>query len=185
MTDLNTIINHLTLEQARAILRKIVEENRALAEQVITITVVQHEDEEWEDIALGLVDELERLQVEDVWDRSGPTRDGYVETDVVATEMIDDVLVPYMEEMKKYHDFGMSQEADELCKGTIAGFYRFEYHSATEFKEWSIDAPLAFAEAVVKAWKENVPSETSLQDLVQFNKSELNGWLTNSLNSRV
>lgn len=185
MADLNTIINHLTLEQAQSVLRAITAENPAIAERAIEIALAQRGIESWEDVAYGLVDGLEYLKPEEVWDRAGPTRDGYVDTPEAAEEMIEEVVAEYLTEMKRYHALGMKQEASELCKGLAAGFYRFAHQSKSEFKNWAGDGPQAFAESAVELWKEGSPSDAEWQSFIDFNQDELNGWLTYSVRSRV
>jgi hypothetical protein len=45
-----------------------------------------------EDIAESVYAELERLDVEEVWDRSGKTRHGYVDPGEAADSMIDEIF---------------------------------------------------------------------------------------------
>lgn len=185
MTDLDTIIDNLTIEQAQSILREATADNQKLAERVTQIALAQQTDENWEDIAFGLVEELEQLRAEEVWNRAGPSRDGYVDTSEAAEEMLEEALDVYLTEMKKYQALGMQHESSELCQGLTAGFYRFTHQSKSEFKDWAGDGPQAFAESVVDLWKESSPSDAAWQAFTEFNETELNGWLTYSLRSRV
>jgi hypothetical protein len=50
-----------------------------------------------------LYDELDALEVGDVWDRAGPTRHGYVEPSEAADQMIEGVLAPFLEELEPWH----------------------------------------------------------------------------------
>ena len=185
MTDLNTIIDHLTLGQAQSILRTITAHNQSIAEEILELALAQHTAVSWEDIAYGLFDELEQLEPEEVWDRAGVTRDGYVEPHEAAEEMIDEVVSPYLTELKKVQALGMHDAASEICKGLIAGFHRFAQQSTSAFKDWAGDGPRDFAESVVDAWKEDLPSDEAWQDIKEFNEIDLRGWLTYSLRSKV
>lgn len=54
-----------------------------------------------------LYDELDALEVEEVWDRAGETRYGYVEPGEAADQMIDDVLEPLLKELARYEKLGL------------------------------------------------------------------------------
>ncbi len=83
--------------------------------------------EDVEEVAAALYDELDALEVEEVWDRAGRTRHGYVETSEVASQMIEAVLAPYLEELSRYQALGLNLEAGEMCQGLLLGLYQFEH----------------------------------------------------------
>ena len=115
-----------------------------------------------EDVAVVLYNELDALEVEEVWDRAGPTRHGYVDPGEAADGMIEEVIEPYLEELRKYQALGMNTEANRMCMGLLLGLYRFEDESTSEFKNWAPDAPGEFAWAVVEAWRAGMPSRAAM-----------------------
>ena len=45
-----------------------------------------------------------------------------------------------------------------------------------EFKDWAVDAPLAFAEEVLTVWREGVIEARELEDVQAFITEELPKW---------
>lgn len=89
--------------------------------------------------------DLELLSVEDLWDRSGGTRHGYVDPTEEATVMVEEALQPWVEEMERYFKLGWYEEALYCCVGILEGIYRYATESASEFKECAPDeASFAF-----------------------------------------
>jgi hypothetical protein len=70
----------------------------------------------------------------------------------------------------------MNIEANRMCMGLLLGLERFEHESTTEFKDWAPDAPLAFAETVLDAWKAGSPSRADVKAVNTFIEDELGGW---------
>jgi enamine deaminase RidA (YjgF/YER057c/UK114 family) len=73
------------------------------------------------DIASLVYFDLDSIEVEEVWDRSGRTRNGYVEPTEMAFQMFEEALEPFLEEMKKYLKLSMFVEAKEYCMGILRG----------------------------------------------------------------
>jgi hypothetical protein len=117
------------------------------------------------------------LEVEEVWDRAGPKRHGYVDPGEAADEMVEEVVEPFLQELRKYQKLGMRAQANQTCMGLLLGLYRFERESRSEFKDWAGDAPIAFAEAVIDAWQEGVPEQADVRKIKEFIEYELNGWV--------
>ena len=90
--------------------------------------------------------------------------------------MIEEVLEPFLGELRKFQELGMNTEANRLCMGLLLGLYRFEHKSTNEFKDWAPDSPIIFAEVVVEAWKEGKPSQTDVKAVKAFVEDELGGW---------
>jgi hypothetical protein len=97
--------------------------------------------------------DLELLNVEEVWDRAGSTREGYVEPGDAAWELLEEALHPFMEELAKHKKLSMINEADLLSMGILKGIYQFSKESTTEFKDWAVDAPEEYFGRVLDDWK--------------------------------
>jgi hypothetical protein len=129
-----------------------------------------------EEVACVLYEELNALEAEQVWDRAGPKRHGYVDPSEAADEMIKEIIEPFLEELKKYQALGMNAEANRMCMGLLLGLYKFEHESTSEFKDWAVDAPSGFAWVVIDAWKAGAPGKTDTQALRTFTEETLTGW---------
>lgn len=177
----HNIINNLSPEDAGAILRQLAAHDEKLAAKIAEIALSYLSDVEAEEITDALLAELEGLTPEDVWDRSGNTRYGYVETGEAAAQIIEELLEPYLAEMRQCQEAGLAREAQQLCRGLLLGFYLFEYKSKTAFKDWATDAPLAFAQEVLTAWQKGAEPDETRQEIREFIEAEMPNWAGNLL----
>jgi hypothetical protein len=92
--------------------------------------------------------------------------------------MIEELMEPFLEELRKYQALGMNTEANGMCMGLLLGLYLFEDESTSEFKDRAPGAPAIFAEAVVDAWKAESPSRADVAAVRAFIEEELGGWGT-------
>ncbi|MBI4316913.1 MAG: hypothetical protein HY675_00365 [Chloroflexi bacterium] len=176
MTDVGKIIDQLSHADALSILRTLADEDEQLGRRIAKIAQNLLSDVDREDVADYLYAELDALEVDDVWEQAGPSRHGYAEPSEVAYQMVEDVLEPFLHELRRYQELGMSVESTQLCAGLLMGLYRFERASTSEFKDWAPDAPISFAAEVVEAWKKGRPSDTAVATLTKFIREELSGW---------
>ena len=181
MKDPREIIDHLSPADARSILKSLADSDEALAQRIAEMATARLRGVDPEEVAAVLYDELDALEVEEVWNRAGPKRHGYVDPGEAADEMIEEALKPFLDELRKYQELGMNTEANRMCMGLLLGLYRFEDESSNEFKNWAPDAPSIFAEAVVEAWKAGSPSQTDVKVLKTFVEDELGGWEAHSI----
>ena len=176
MKDYYEIINLISPTEAQAILKDLAEKDTQLAQRIAEMALDRLSEVDPEEMAAVLYYELDHLEGEEVWDQAGPTRNGYVEPRGIAEQMIEKVLAPYLAELERYGRFGLSTQANRLCMGLLAGLYQFEYESSSKFKDWASNAPIAFAETVVAAWRVGSPGQADIRTLKTFVEDELNGW---------
>ena len=170
------IINQLSPTDALAILRALADSDNQLAARIAEMATARLRGVAPEEIAAALYDELNGLDVEEVWYRAGRTRYGYVEPHEAAEQMIEETIAPFLEELKKYQALGMNAEANRMCMGLLLGLHRFGRESTSEFKDWASDAPDAFAEAAFDAWKAGAPSRVDVEAVRAFVESEVGLW---------
>ena len=170
------IIDNLSVFEARAVLRTLAENDANLAQRIAEMTLTSLSGEDVEEVAAALYDELDALEVEEVWDRAGRTRHGYVETSEVASQMIEAVLAPYLEELSRYQALGLNLEAGEMCQGLLLGLYQFEHELKSQFKDWATDLPLDFAQEVLAAWRRGATGEADDGEVSGFIQEELPRW---------
>jgi hypothetical protein len=176
MKEPHEIIDHISPNDALMILKTLARDDEHLAARIAEIATVHLSDVDPEEVAFELYGELNFLEVEEVWDRAGPTRHGYVDPGEAADQMIEEVIGPYLEELKKYQELGMNVEANRMCMGLLLGLYQFDHESRSKFKDWAPDAPSIFAETVVNAWKAGSPSRADVKAVKAFIENELYGW---------
>ena len=176
MKDPHEIIDHLSPTDALSILRTLASSDKQLARRIAEIATAHLSEVDPEEVAVVLYDELDALEVEEVWDRAGPKRDGYVAPSEAAYGMVEEAIDPYLEELKKYQKLGMKTEANRMCMGLLLGLYQFDHESRSKFKDWAPDAPSEFAWAVVDAWKAGSPSRADVKAVKAFIEKKLDGW---------
>jgi len=125
------------------------------------------EDVDSEMIAESLADDLSYPKIEDVWDTSGSTRDGYIEPCERAYEMLEEILDEYIEEMNMYFKRGMVDQSREYCAGIMLGIKRFCEESCSGLLE---ELPDFYDEAdpIRKEWEDNVADERQIQLLAEY-----------------
>ncbi len=98
--SLETLIGQLSREQAQGVLRALAADAALTArvEREVRAYLKQAAPQDSNDVAnmaYVIRDELESLEVEEVWDTAGKTRNGYVEPGEAADRMIARVIEPY------------------------------------------------------------------------------------------
>lgn len=102
MKDPHEIIDQLSPTDALSILRTLAAGDEQLARRIAEIATAHLSEVDPEEVAFVLYEELDALEVEEVWDRAGPTRHGYVDPGEAAYGMVEEIIDPYLEELKKY-----------------------------------------------------------------------------------
>jgi hypothetical protein len=176
MKNPQEVINNLSPSDALSILKTLAANDDQLANRIVEIALGRLSEVDPEEVAAILYEELNALEVEEVWDRAGETRHGYIEPGEAAGQMVEEVLEPFLEELGKYQKLGMNNEANQMCKGLLLGLHRFKHESTSEFKNWAPDAPSVFTEVVIDAWKEGNPSRADRKIIRTFIEEELDIW---------
>ena len=82
------IIDGLSPADVLAVLKALVRDDEAIAARIARIATAHLSKIDPGDVAFDLYEELNALEVEEVWDRAGRTRHGYVEPIEAAEQMI-------------------------------------------------------------------------------------------------
>ncbi len=128
------ILDKINAEDGLAVLKRLARENASLLKKIEQVALKYLNEVTVEEIAGEVFCDLDTLKVEDVWDQSGPTRYGYVDSGEKAWEMFGDAIEPFLDELKKRQDLKMNEEAKKYCMGILEGIYQFEKESDNEFK---------------------------------------------------
>jgi hypothetical protein len=171
-----TVIDRISPDQALEILRRL-----ARGDSKIKKLIEQEAEEilkgiDVEEISARVYLALDGIDVEDLWDRSGHSRHGYSGPEDVAVEMVEEEMEPFAQDVFKYLDIGMAQEAKLYCMGVLKGLYRYEEESRAEFKDWAADIPgYCFADLLDK-WKKRSGNPKDLKEMAEFVENECGKW---------
>ena len=120
--------------------------------------------------------ELESLNIEDVWDRTGATSQGYVDPGEAPWQVFEEALERFEEQLNKYKELSMDREAKLLCMGMLTGIYDFGNESNTEYKDWAVDAPGEFFTLVLDDWKNWIKKRKDLAEMDEFIEKHCPEW---------
>ena len=125
-----------------------------------------------EEIACDVFFDLDSIEVEELWDRSGKSRHGYVDPVDEAYVMFEETIEPYLAEMKKYQKMGLQKQAKNLCIGIIEGIRQYDSESKSEFLDWAVDIPSEYLSEVVDKWKKGNPDVLDIKEIEELLNDE-------------
>lgn len=173
------IFNVITPDDAFVILKTLAKEDEEIAKRIEQLAMEYLSDVDVEGVADEVYSALEFIDVHDLWDNAGPTRDGYVDVTELAWEMFEEALQPFLDELKKHQKMSMPTEAKYLCMGILQGLYRFEQESNSEFKGWAVDAPGENFRSVLDEWWDSCENTEDIEDMKTFIQENCSKWAKN------
>ena len=159
------ILDLIKPDEALRILRRLAHQSDEVREKIkqIAIEIISVVDPE--SISDDVYYELYRIDVEELWDRSGKTRHGYVDPVDEACEMFEEVLNPFIDEMKRYQRMELNELAKKYCIGIIMGISKYSEESISAFSEWAVDVPSEYLNTVVDEWKKSNPGADEVKEI--------------------
>jgi len=165
-SNVKGFIRNLSSDEAFLILQKLFFENPDLEKLIYQTALKVVSNVDAEEIANDLHDDLQSLDTDELFNRSGSSRHGYIEPHDEAWVMFEETVEPYISEMKKYHQREISHAVKEYCLGIIEGLMMFE-KEGSEFSEWVENAPKESISYVIDEYKQLQPS---VKDVVEIMK---------------
>ncbi len=172
-TNKEKVLDNISGHDALLILKALVKEDQSIAKRIEQIAMEHLRDIDVENVASQVYCALEGIEVEDLWEQSGSTRYGYVEPSERAWEMFEETLEPFTNELNKYLDLSLDNEAKNYCAGILKGINQFGKESTSQFKDWAEDAPDEFFERVLDDWKKACKTPELIQEMEDFIKHSL------------
>jgi hypothetical protein len=170
------ILQSITGTDALTILRVLADRDEGVAQEIEAIARELFSHVAIDDVAANVQMELESLEVEDVWDRAGSKRGGYVDPGDAGWEMFEEALEPFRGEVAKYKQLSMHKEAELTCLGILKGIYDFHEISSTEYKQWAVDAPGEYFAMILDDWKKLFKGRLPFQRMREFLETHCPGW---------
>lgn len=116
---------------------------------------------DFEAVADEVEDSLRALDVEDLGARAGHHRGGYTDPTEAAWDLLQEVVDPFLANLKRQMELGLYAEALETCKGILLGLYRIRDLKGDELLGWAPDFPKeAAAQAVSGLARRDAPKAT-------------------------
>jgi hypothetical protein len=176
VAGMDDVISKLTAEQAARIVERLGRKGGEIGEAVVTEAMNVLTEIELNEIADDVFDALDSIDLQECWDRSGSTRDGYVSPDEAADEIIDEELHPFFEQIERYHELGMPDQEATYCMGVLSGIYRYERDSQSEFKAWCVDIPNERARLLLDKWQKRNIATAAINTVHKFIRESCPEW---------
>jgi hypothetical protein len=145
-------VDDLRPHEAMEFLRRLWERRGPVGEAVRRELELAFEEIDAQSVALEVRLELEALDVDELFERSGD--DSYGDTDLgdAAWHMIEEALAPYVERIHQFRALARNDACDGYTLGILQGIYAFDEESETDFKAWLADDARKAFDWVIAEW---------------------------------
>src|ERR1700680_3280026 len=99
---MDDLIGKLTAEQALRIIERLARKGGEIREAVVAEAMILLTEIDLDETAEEVFEVLDSIDVQDCWDRSGGSRDGYTSPDEAAAEIIEEELQPFFAQVDRY-----------------------------------------------------------------------------------
>ena len=172
----NEILENISPEEAHQILMRLAKTDPALARKIKKEAERLLKKIDAEEVCEDVYFSLDNIEVEELWDRSGSSRDGYSAPEEMAVEMVEKELNPHRDQVTKYLKLGMAKEARLYCMGVLKGIYKYTRKSESEFKDWTSEAPEQYFACLLAEWKKKTKNKSEINEMDAFLKKECPDW---------
>lgn len=155
-TDPRSTIDRLSPSEAQIVLRRIIAAHADLRVEAERIARELVAGSSFQSVAREVEGALGGLDLDDLEGRAGRRRDGYTSPTDAAWELLGERLEPFIANMERQLEVGLSTEALETCKGILLGLYRLRESSGDEFLGWAEDFPPEAAGDALTRWVEGI-----------------------------
>jgi hypothetical protein len=173
---MDDVIGKLTPEQALIVVERLSRKGGKLRDAVVAEAMNVLTEIDATEIAEEVFDALDSIDVQECWNRSGRSRDGYTSPDEAAAELFDEALQPFVDQIERYRELGMLDQETTYCMGVIWGVYRYERESESEFKTWAVDIPGEAAGYLYDKWRKRARDKTRVEAMRAFIRAHCQEW---------
>jgi hypothetical protein len=171
----NNIFDKISPNEALKILRHLIKTDKNLKNKIIELAEDLFRDVDVDEVCEAIFYALDGIDVHELWDRAGPSIDGYTSPEDMSVEMFEEALEPFVQEMQRLLDLKMHQEAKLYCMGILKGIYQYEEDSGSEFKDWASDVPGESFGYILREWGKN-GNKKDKKEMKNFIKKECPSW---------
>jgi len=164
------IVDTLSPDDAFVILKTLAQEDINIAKRIEQLVMDDLGNVDIDGVAEEVCWALDSLEVEEVWDRSGSTRDGYIDPVDMGYEMFEEALEPFSNELKKCRNLSLFEQEKYYFMGILKGIYTFDRESASQYKDWAADSPSEYFDIILEDWKEHCKKPKYLKEMETFIK---------------
>ena len=149
---LGPLLDRLKPDEAATVFRRLLKAHPDLSSEADEIARSLLRQVEYEDVAAEIEDEIRALDYEDLNARAGGHEWGYIEPSEAAWEILEEIVEPFLDDMKRHIGLGLEAEALEICKGMVLGLYRLSEREGGDVLGWATDFPAEAARNSLEIW---------------------------------
>ncbi|HSB67981.1 MAG TPA: hypothetical protein VLT62_01425 [Candidatus Methylomirabilis sp.] len=144
------VLDRLTEDEAATVLRLLLEKRPELRKDVEAAAELVLGGVSAEEVADAVEDAVGSLDLDDLSSRAGRHRHGYVDPSQAAVDLVEEAVMPFIEDIKRRAEAGQVPAAMNTCLGVVLGLYRLRDKDGDEFLGWAVESPDVMAgEAIV------------------------------------
>jgi hypothetical protein len=153
------VLGKLDNAEAASVLRKLLYRHNELRSEAEAIAIGMLAEISPFSIADEVEDALLQFDYDDLNGRAGSHSWGYVEPSEAAGELLEEAVEPFVNDMKRYLEMGLEDQAWPFCQGILAGLYRVRDGGENDILNWVPDFPGEAATNALKVWSETGGAE--------------------------
>jgi hypothetical protein len=173
---MTSILDNISGDDALRVLRSLCASDSEIRKRITSEVEKLLSEVDRDDVADQVSSDLDAIDVQELWDRSGPKRHGYSSPEDMAVEMVEEALKPYEDKVKQYREIGMLEQSKQYCMGVLKGIYRFDQESKSEFKDWATDIPEHCFGGLLDEWRRACTRKHDVQEMNDFISRECPKW---------
>lgn len=150
----SSVLDRLNGLESSVLLRLLLRQHPELAAEAQALAMDLLTRVEAESVAEDLEMAFHSIEQDDIWERSGSTRDGYVEPWEAAHEICEEVFEPFLEDLKRLLALGQEAAALAQAQGMLLGLHRVTGELPPDAEDYPSETA---AYRVLKAWGETHP----------------------------
>lgn len=139
--DTSAALARLKGEETVTLLRTLLRKHPELAGEVEALAGSVIGDVSIEDTAQEVEDAVRWLDLDDLNSRAGRHADGYVEPGEAAWELVEEAVMPFIEDITRRVEGGQREAAIATCAGVVRGLRRLHDTEGGEVLKWTPDSP--------------------------------------------
>jgi len=169
-SEMMQFIQSLNTNEASRVLYGLLDEDPLLMKKIYDMAVKVAGDVDADAIRDMVFSRLDGLDMDELNERSGRTRYGYVEPAEAAWEMFEETLNPFIEKVKKNVQRTLPAAAKAYCIGIIKGLQQYEEESNSDLKDWVADTPGDYIDAAIEEWRKGNPNNEDIAEVMNVAK---------------
>ena len=154
------MLGRLTDHESATILRALLQRHDSLLPEAEKLAGELVSVASSDDVTDSVLDALTSVDLDDLNDRAGATRWGYVEPTEAAWELLEEAVENFTSELKRRAELGSSDAAVMMCRGIVAGLYKAKDVPSDGALGWAPDFPVEEARHVVSELLRAIPDQT-------------------------